>query len=133
MIHRALLGSIERFMAILIEHYAGKFPLWLAPEQVRIVTVSDAFAKYADIVAEKLRRNNVRVEVDKRAKSIPKKVREAQINYVPLIVTVGEKEEKSNTLAVRTLDGKVKFDVKVDEFIIKVTNQIEDKSIKVEI
>jgi len=133
MIHRALLGSIERFMAILIEHYAGKFPLWLTPEQVRIVTVSDAFAKYADIVAEKLRRNNVRVEVDKRAKSIPKKVREAQINYVPLIVTVGEKEEKSNTLAVRTLDGKVKFDVKVDEFIIKVTNQIEDKSIKVEI
>ena len=133
MIHRALLGSIERFMAILIEHYAGKFPLWLAPEQVRIVTVSDRFNAYADEVAEKLRKNSIRVEVDKRAESIPKKVREAQIQYIPLIVTVGEKEETSKTLAVRTLDGKVKFGMKVDEFIIKVTNNIEERNIKVEV
>ena len=133
MIHRALLGSIERFMAILIEHYGGKFPLWLAPEQVRIVTVSDKFNAYADEVAEKLRKNNIRVEVDKKAESIPKKVREAQIQYVPLIVTVGEKEEISKTLAVRTLDGNVKYGMKVDEFIIKVTGNIEERNIKVEI
>lgn len=133
MIHRALLGSIERFMAILIEHYAGKFPLWLAPEQVRIVTVSDKFNAYADGVAEKLRKNNIRVEVDKRAESIPKKVREAQIQYVPLIVTIGEKEESGNTLAVRTLDGNVKFGIKVDEFILKATSNIEERNIKVEI
>ncbi|MBI2208733.1 threonine--tRNA ligase, partial [Candidatus Woesearchaeota archaeon] len=116
-----------------IEHYAGKFPLWLAPEQVRIVTVSDRFNAYADEVAEKLRKNSIRVEVDKRAESIPKKVREAQIQYVPLIVTVGEKEETSNTLAVRTLDGNVKYGMKVDEFILKVTGDIEERNIKVEI
>jgi len=133
MIHRALLGSIERFMAILIEHYAGKFPLWLAPEQARIVTVSDKFNSYADEVAEKLRKNNIRVEVDKRAESIPKKVREAQIIYVPLIVTVGEKEETSKTLAVRTLDGKVKFGMKVDEFILEVTGIIESREISLKL
>ena len=131
MIHRALLGSVERFMAILIEHYAGKFPLWLAPEQVRIVTVSDKFNGYAEQVAQKLRKNNVRVLIDKRAESIGKKVREAQVNYVPLIVTVGEKEQANETLAVRTLDGKVKFGMKVDEFILKVTSCIEGRDIKV--
>src|SRR3989344_537515 len=133
MIHRALLGSIERFMAILIEHYAGKFPLWLSPEQVRIVTVSDRFNAYADEVAEKLRKNSIRAEVDKRAESIPRKVREAQIHYIPLIITVGDKEESSNTLAVRTLDGNVKFGMKVDEFIIKATNNIEERNIKIEL
>lgn len=133
MIHRALLGSIERFMAILIEHYAGKFPLWLAPEQVRIITVSDKFNDYAEKVAEKLRAQNMRVEVDKRSESIPKKVREAQIAYVPLIVTVGEKEESGNTLAVRTLDGIVKFGMKVDEFILKVTGIIDEKEIKIKL
>jgi len=133
MIHRALLGSIERFMAILIEHYAGKFPLWLAPEQVRIVTVSDKFNGYADKVAHRLRKNNVRVKVDKRSESISKKVREGQIHYIPLILTVGEKEVESETLAVRTLDGKVKFGMKVDEFILRITSNIESKSLKIEI
>lgn len=133
MIHRALLGSLERFMAILIENYAGKFPLWLAPEQVRIVTVSDAFNSYAEEVAEKLRKNDVRVHVDDRAESIGKKVREAQINYVPLILTVGEKEKESKTLAVRTLDGKIKFGMRIDEFILKVTSLIEEKNSKIEL
>jgi len=132
-IHRAPLSTHERFMAFLIEHYAGKFPLWLAPEQVRIVTVSDKFNDFADSVAEKLKKNDIRVHVDKRTESISKKVREAQINYIPLILTVGEKEEKSNTLAVRTLDGKVKFGVKVDEVILKVTGNIESRDIKVEV
>jgi len=130
MIHRALLGSIERFMAILIEHYAGKFPLWLAPEQVRIVTVSDKSNEFADKVADKLKFADIRVEVDSRTESIPKKVREAQIQYIPLIVTVGEKEEKSNTLAVRTLDGKVKFGMKIDAFILKVGSIIDEKEIE---
>jgi len=133
MIHRALLGSLERFMAILIEHYAGKFPLWLAPEQVRIVTVSDKFNEYADKVAGKLKKNKIRVEVDKRAESIPKKVREAQIQYVPLILTVGEKEVSAGTLAVRTLDGKVKFGVKVDEFILRITSNIESREISLKL
>jgi len=133
MIHRTILGSVERFMGILIEHYAGRFPLWLAPEQVRIVTVSDKFNEYANSVAEKLRKNDVRVHVDERSESISKKVREAQIQYVPLILTVGEKEVSAETLAVRTLDGKVKFGMKVDEFILKVTSLIESRDIKLEI
>lgn len=132
-IHRAPLSTHERFVAILIEHYAGKFPLWLAPEQVRIVTISDKFNEYAEEIASKLRKNNVRVEVDKRAESIGKKVREAQISYVPLIVTVGEKEAESSTLAVRTLDGNVKFGMKIDEFILKITGIIENRELKVDI
>ena len=87
----------------------------------------------SDSVAEKLRKNDVRVHVDERSESISKKVREAQIQYVPLILTVGEKEVKAGTLAVRTLDGKVKFGMKVDEFILKVTSLIESRDIKLEI
>ena len=87
----------------------------------------------SDSVAEKLRKNDVRVHVDDRPESIPKKVREAQIQYVPLILTVGEKEVSAGTLAVRTLDGKVKFGMKVDEFILKITSIIESRDIKLEI
>ena len=118
---------------MLIEHYAGKFPLWLAPEQVRIVTVSDKSNEYAEEIASKLRKNNVRVEVDSRTESIGKKVREAQISYIPLIVTIGEKETESNTLAVRTLDGNVRFGMKVDEFILKVSSLIENRELKIDI
>jgi threonyl-tRNA synthetase len=128
MIHRALLGSVERFMAILIEHYAGKFPLWLAPEQVRVVTVADAYNEHAEKTAAELRKMGIRVEVDKRAESIPKKVREAQLEYVPLIVTVGEKEVSSNTVAVRTLDGQVKFGIPLEEFAHKVGQLIASKA-----
>lgn len=128
-IHRAPLSTHERFMAFLIEHYGGKFPLWLAPEQVRIVTVSEQFGKYAEDIAKTLREQDVRVETDNRAESIPKKVREAQVGYVPLIVTVGEKEAKNKTVAVRTLDGKVHFGVRVDEFVKKVKKNIDEKSL----
>lgn len=130
-IHRAPLSTHERFMAFLIEHYDGKFPLWLAPEQVRIVTVSEQFGKYAEEVAKKLRDQNVRVEVDNRAESIPKKVREAQVFYIPLIVTVGEKEAKSKSVAVRTLDGKIHFGVKVNDFVKKVQDHVVNKKLKV--
>src|SRR3990167_8263969 len=119
-IHRAPLSVHERFVAFLIEQYAGKFPLWLSPEQVRIVTVADAFNAYAETIEQELRKNHVRVHVDKRAESIPKEVREAQLEYVPLIVTVGEKEQSSKTVAVRTLDGKVNFGIGVDDFVKKV-------------
>ncbi len=128
MIHRALLGSVERFMAILIEHYAGKFPLWLAPEQVRIVTVSDASNEYAGKVADALKGEGIRADIDMRSESIPKKVREAQLDYVPLIVTVGEKESSSQTVAVRTLDGQVKFNVPLGDFINKVKELMCAKS-----
>ena len=133
MIHRALLGAIERFMGILIEHCAGKLPLWLAPVQIKILTVADRFEKYADKTKEEFEKNDLRVEVDARKESIGYKVREAQHQKIPLILTVGEKEENNKTIAVRTLDNKVYFDVKVEDLLDKILKNIEQKKIKVEL
>lgn len=133
MIHRALLGSIERFLGILVEHYAGKLPLWLAPVQIKILTVADRFEAYANKIMEEFEKNDLRVEVDARTESVGYKVREAQHQKIPLILTVGEKEEKNNTVAVRTMDNKVYFDVKIEDLIKKVLKNVEEKKVKVEI
>jgi threonyl-tRNA synthetase len=127
MIHRAIYGSIERFLGILIEHYAGKFPLWLSPVQVRILTVADRFENYALKVKEELEKAGLRAEVDARTESVGYKVRDAQLNKIPIILNVGEKEEKNNTVAVRTLDGKLHFSIKVPELIKKALKNIEGK------
>ena len=132
-IHRAPLSTHERFMAFLIEHYAGKFPLWLAPVQIRILTVADRFEKYANKLKEEFEKHDLRVEVDSRTESVSYKVREAQAQKIPLILTVGEKEEKNNTVAVRTLDNKVYFDVKIDEFLKKIVRNVEEKKVRMEI
>lgn len=131
-IHRVIYGSIERFLGILIEHYAGKFPLWLAPTQVRILTVADRFDKYAKKVKEELEKDDLRVEMDSRTESVGYKVREAQQQKIPLIVTLGEKEEKSKTLAVRTRDNKVYFGMKLDKFIKNIKQNIMEKDSKIE-
>jgi len=133
MIHRTILGSVERFFGILIEHYAGKFPIWLAPVQVKILTIADRFNLYAKKIREELERDNIRVELDTRVESVSYKVREAQSQKIPIIIIVGEKEEKSNTVAVRTLDNKVKFNVKVKDLINRVLDNIEKKKEKFEI
>ena len=133
MIHRTVLGSMERFFGVLIEHYAGKFPLWLAPIQARILTVADRFNLYAQKIKEELEKNNLRVELDTRTESVEYKVRDAQLQKIPLILTVGEKEEKNGTIAVRTLDGNVKFGVKVSDLIKKINENVENKKEKVEI
>ncbi|MBI2499744.1 threonine--tRNA ligase [Candidatus Woesearchaeota archaeon] len=127
MIHRAILGSLERFIGILIEHYAGKLPLWLSPVQVRILTLTDRNEKFAGDVLKKLRDNNIRVELDDRSESIGKKVRDAQLEKIPLTITIGDKEQENKTLAIRTLDGKVKFGVKVEEFINDLLTEIKEK------
>ncbi|MBI2523253.1 threonine--tRNA ligase [Candidatus Woesearchaeota archaeon] len=132
-IHRVIYGSIERFFGILIEHYAGKFPLWLAPIQARILTVADRFNLYAKEIKEELEKNNLRVELDTRTESVEYKVRGAQLQKIPLILTVGEKEEKNETVAVRTLDNKVKFGVKANVLIKEVLDNIEKKKEKFEI
>jgi threonyl-tRNA synthetase len=133
MIHRTILGSIERFFGVLIEHYAGKFPLWLAPIQARILTVADRFNLYAKKVKEELEKNDLRVELDARTESVEYKVRDAQLQKIPIILTVGEKEEKNNSVAVRTLDGKVKFGVKADDLIKKIVENVENKKEKLEL
>ena len=128
MLHRTIYGTLERFIGILIEHYAGKFPLWLSPVQVKIVTVSDKNTKFAKQITKQLKENNIRVELDDRAETIGKKVREAQINDKPsCIITIGDKEVKNKTLAIRTRDNKVKFGVKPKKFIEKVLKNIEKK------
>lgn len=133
MIHRALLGAVERFMGILIEHYAGKLPLWLAPVQIKILTVADRFEKYANKIKEEFEKNSLRAEVDARTESVGYKVREAQANKIPLILTVGEKEEKNYTVAVRTFDNNVYYDVKTGEFLNNVLKSVSEKKVKFEI
>ena len=133
MIHRTVLGSMERFFGVLIEHYAGRFPLWLAPLQVRILTVADRFNLYAQKVKEELEKNNLRVELDTRTESVEYKVRDAQLQKIPIVLNVGEKEEKNQTVAVRTLDGKVKFGVKVNDLVEKIIKNVENKKDKFEL
>ena len=132
-IHRVIYGSIERFFGILIEHFAGKFPLWLAPIQVRILTVADRFENYANKIKEEFEKNNLRVEVDSRTESVGYKVREAQAQKIPLILTVGEKEETNSTVAVRTSDNKVYFDMKINDLMDNILKNIDEKKIKFEI
>jgi threonyl-tRNA synthetase len=101
MIHRALMGSFERFIGILIEHYAGEFPLWLAPVQVLVLPIADRHADYALEVAAELREAGLRVEVDERSESIGKKIREAEVRKVPYMLIVGDAEHEARTVAVR--------------------------------
>ncbi len=130
MIHRAIFGSFERFIGILIEHFSGRFPLWLSPVQVIVMNINEKNLKFSNEVVKKLKENNIRVEIDDRNESIPKKVREAQLRKIPYAITIGDKEQKNKTLAVRTLDGKVKFGIKIDIFIKNIINEIQDRKIK---
>ena len=129
MIHRVVYGAIERFIGVLIEHYAGKLPLWISPVQVILTPIADRHNKHCQELAEKMREKGIRVEVDDRSESTSKKVHDAQVQRIPLIVNIGDKEIEQKTLAVRTLDGKVKFGVKVDEFIDAVSKNIAERRI----
>ena len=106
MIHRVVFGSVERFIGILIEHYAGKFPVWLAPVQVKILPVSDKYLRYANEVAEKLKKYGIRVETDERDEKLGYKIREARLDKVPYMIIVGEKEEAAKTVSVRQRDAE---------------------------
>lgn len=127
MVHRTILGSMERFVGCLVEHYAGKFPLWLAPTQVKILTITDRCNKTAEELYAELWDKGIRAELDLRTETLPKKVREAQLEKVPKIIIIGDKEVEAGTVAVRTLDGKVKFGVKKKEFIEEALQEIKEK------
>jgi len=131
MLHRTVLGSMERFMAILIEHFTGKFPLWLSPVQVRVVTVSNKFDSFAEDVVKKLEEHDIRVDFDNSPNPLPKKVRNAQLEKIPLVITIGEKEVTEQVLAVRTLDGKVSYGMKIPDFIQMVFAHISGKAIEI--
>jgi len=125
MIHRAIFGSIERFFGILIEHYAGAFPLWLSPEQVRIATISEDQEDYADLVYGKLAEKGIRVEKDARNEKLGYKVREAQIMKVPYLLVVGDNEKKDKTVSPRKHGGQNMGSMKLNEFIELVEKENE--------
>jgi threonyl-tRNA synthetase len=106
MLHRAILGSFERFIGILIEHYEGAFPTWLAPRQAAVLNITDNQAQYAQKLAETLKNNGFRVEADLRNEKIGFKIREHTIQKVPYLLVVGDREVETQTLAVRTRSGE---------------------------
>lgn len=121
MLHRVVFGSIERFIGILIEHFAGKFPVWIAPVQVKVLPVSDKYMGYAKQVAAELDAKGIRVEVDERNEKLGYKIREARMEKVPYMLIVGEKEQEQNLVSVRKRDEKAEKqelgEMKVDDFL----------------
>jgi threonyl-tRNA synthetase len=133
MIHRTVYGSVERFFGILIEHFAGKFPLWMAPVQVALLPINDELVAYADELKAELEKVGLRTEVDSRTESLNRKIREAQLNKIPLTLTVGNKEKASGTLAVRTLDGTVKYGISREEFFNRALANINERSLALDL
>jgi threonyl-tRNA synthetase len=125
MVHRALLGSIERFFGILIEHYAGAFPVWLAPEQVRILPVSDKAIEYAKKVQSKLRVASLRVDVDVSSEKLGAKIREATLQKVPYQIVVGPRDEASGMISVRSRSDGDLGSMTVEEFIERIKPELE--------
>ena len=126
-IHRAPLGTHERFIGFLIEHFAGNFPLWLAPVQMVIITISDKFNDYADTVYKELKNNDIRVTIDNRSEKMGAKIRLAEINKIPIMIIIGEKEVSENTLSIRR---KFKGDLgtlKLDDFIGNIKKEISGR------
>lgn len=130
MIHRVIFGSIERFFGILTEHFAGKFPLWLAPVQAIILPMNDDLIPAGLELKKALEKEGLRVDVDERTESLNKKVRDAQLQQIPLMLTLGAKEVESKTFAVRTLDGKVHMGVASEKFLEIVGNHVRNRALE---
>lgn len=128
-IHRAPFGSLERFIGILIEHFGGFFPTWLAPIQTAVIPISDHFLDYAKKVAKQLKANDVRVELDERSEKVGYKIRDWETQKVPYMLIVGEKEENAGTVSVRKHGEGDKGSVDLSEFIADITNEIKNKII----
>ncbi len=129
-IHRSSMGATERTIAYLLEKTQGKLPLWLNPVQVKVLTITDKQIAFAKDIVEKMNSVGLRVELDERTETMGKKVREAQLEKVNYIVTVGEKEVEKNTLAIRTRAGEVKFGVDIEELINSLVDEVKNKEIK---
>ena len=127
MIHRALMGSLERFFGCLIEHYAGAFPNWLAPVQVRILTITDDHIKYAEEIAAFLKKDGIRVELDSRNEKVGFKIREAQTSKIPYMLVIGEKEINDKTVAVRKRKEKKTEVMNSESFLSKLNEEIISK------
>ncbi len=116
MVHRTVLGSMERFLATLIEHYGGAFPVWLAPLQVKVIPVADRHLDYAHKLSAELKSEGIRVEVDARSERINLKIRQAQLDKIPYMLIVGDKEEATSTVSIRLRSGEQLADQSLDSF-----------------
>lgn len=127
MIHRVVFGSVERFIGILIEHYAGKFPVWLAPVQVKVLPVSDKYLQYGNEIMEKLKKQNIRAEIDIRDEKLGYKIREARLDKVPYMIILGEKEQAGKTVSVRQRDAEEKQQDMGEMSLEAFVNMLEKK------
>ena len=132
MIHRAPFGSMERFVAVLIEHTAGKFPLWLTPDQAIILPISEKYHDYAEKVLKYLNNSDIRTLIDTRAEKIGRKIRDAELKRIPYLIIVGEREEESNSLSIRRQGEGDKGSMNQDEFIQLVDREIADQTAEIE-
>ncbi len=124
MLHRAILGSLERWIGILVEQYSGRFPLWLAPVQVKVCTITEKYNDYANLVFESLKKAGVRVEIDTRNEKIGYKIREHSLMGTPIILVIGEKEEQENKVAIRSLGSNQQETKKLSEFLKEINTKI---------
>ena len=127
-IHRAPLGTHERFIGFLIEHYAGNFPLWLTPVQMVIIPISDKFNDYADSVFNQLKEQNIRVKIDKRNEKMGAKIRTAELDKIPIMIIIGEKEVENQTISVRRKFSGNQGSFPLDEFITSINEEIKTRS-----
>lgn len=129
MLHRAILGSLERFIGILIEHYAGKMPLWLAPIQIAVMNITDKQAEYVEEITQELKKHRFRVKSDLRNEKIGFKIREHTLHHIPYLLIVGDREVESKTIAVRTQNGKELGIMKVNDFIELLNNEVTKRGL----
>ena len=128
MIHRVVFGSIERFIGVITEHFAGAFPLWLSPVQVKILPITDRAHERCVELVKLLEDEKFRVEADYRNEKIGYKIREAQMQKIPYMLVIGDKEAESGTLSVRTRSGE-QFNMTVEEFLEKIRKEVAEKTI----
>jgi threonyl-tRNA synthetase len=127
MLHRAMLGSIERFMAVLIEHHAGNLPLWLAPQQVKVLTITSEADDYAAEIVAELRAAGLRADSDLRNEKISYKVREHSVAKVPVLFAIGQREIENRTVAVRRLGSKQQQVLSLEDAIAALKSEIENR------
>ena len=125
LIHRALFGSFERFIGIITEHFAGKFPTWLAPVQIKVMSISEHQKEYAEKIAKQLEEQGFRVELDEREEKIGYKIREAQLQKIPYMLILGDKEVESGAVGVRSREDGDIGAMPIEEFISKVKEEVE--------
>ena len=129
MLHRAILGSLERFIGVYLEHTAGRLPTWLAPEQVVIMNLNDSQLDYCHALLKELKAQGIRAKVDARSESLKFKIREAQLNQIPYMLTIGDKEVTAESVSVRLRTGETKYGISKQEFIEGLLSEVRDRAL----